>query len=158
VSADDARPGPGFWIGFAVGVTVMAYGIRGLVEQVGTETAGSVARWIVGADLAHDLVLAPIAIGVGWTAGRVVPGWARAPVQAGLVATGVLLLIAWAPLRGYGRAAVPDNPSVQPLDYGTALATVLALVWLVATVWARLRRRVRTRAAAIPAAPDRAHP
>lgn len=158
MSGDHARPGPGFWIAFAVGAAVMTYGAHGLIEQAGTDTAGSVGRWIVGADLAHDLLLAPVAIAVGWAVGRVVPGWLRPPVQAGLVATGVLLLIAWAPLRGYGRALVPDNPSVQPLDYRTALVTVVAVVWLVAAAWAVLRRRVRSGVGANSDAADPGRP
>lgn len=142
MNREDARRGAGFWIAFGIGVAVMTYGVRGLVDQAGTGTAGTVGRWIIGADLAHDLVLAPIAIAVGWVVGRLAPGWARAPIQAGLVATGVLLLVAWAPLRGYGRALVPDNPSVQPLDYRSALATVLAAVWIGVGLWAVARRRV----------------
>ena len=56
--------------------------------------------------------------------------------------------------RGYGRDAVPDNPSVQPLDYTTSTVTALAFVWAVAGVWVVVRlatsdrgtRRPRTRA------------
>jgi hypothetical protein len=56
-------------------------------------------------------------------------------VRAGLFASAVLLLVAWPALRGYGRDHVPDNPSVAPLHYGTAVATVLAVVWVAVAVW-----------------------
>ena len=36
------------------------------------------------------------------------------------------ILVGWAALRGYGRDQVPDNPTVDPLSYGTAVLTVLA--------------------------------
>lgn len=62
------------------------------------------------------------------------PPW-RAPIQAGLVATGVTLAIAWPGLRGYGRHIVPDNPSVQPLNYATATLTVLGVIWGVVAIW-----------------------
>lgn len=143
--------GPSFWIATVVGGAIMVYGVHGLVAQAGTDSASAVGRWIVGADVLHDALLAPVAIAIGWLAGRLVPGPARVPLQAALLATGVVLLVAWAPLRGYGRAVVPDNPSVQPLDYTSAVATVLALVWGIASVWVGLRiRRARSHGAAAP--------
>lgn len=42
-------------------------------------------------------------------------------------------------LRGYGRDRVPDNLSVQPLDYTAAVLTVLAVVWAVVAVWLAAR-------------------
>src|SRR5262249_58079258 len=81
-------------------------------------------------------------------------GWCRAPVQAALLTTGVLLIVVFPALRGFGRDHVPDNPSVDPLDYATSTLTALAVVWAGAAVWlaARLltsdreRRRPPTRA------------
>jgi len=145
--ATHPRAGITFWIGVVIGGGVMAFGLRGLLDQVDTTSAAAIARWVIGADLVHDLLLAPIAILVGWAAGRAVPDRFRFPVQAALVATGVVLLIAWAPLRGYGRAVVPDNPSVQPLNYATAVVTILVLVWVAAgvAIAARLARDLTAR-------------
>ncbi|MBK5287235.1 MAG: hypothetical protein JJE46_02090 [Acidimicrobiia bacterium] len=139
VPATGDRPGPGFWIGLIVGGAVMAFGVRGVfMDSRGTRPV-ALAGWIVGADLVHDLVIAPIAVAVGWTIGRLVPrGW-RTPITTGLVATGVVLVVAWPALRGYGRAVVPDNPSVQPLAYGTAVAWVLGAVWIGVAIWLVIR-------------------
>jgi hypothetical protein len=140
-SAD--RHGVAFWVGLVVGGAVMAVGVRGVLDHAAGTDPGLLAAWVVGADLVHDLVLAPVAIGVGWLVGRRVRGTWRAPVQGALVATGVVLLVAWAPWRGYGRDTRPDNPTVAPLDYTTAALTVLAIIWCAAAVWGVVRSRPR---------------
>jgi hypothetical protein len=151
---NDPRFGGAFWIALPVGAAVMAFGAIGLVGDAGLPGAIDVARWLVVADLANDLVLAPLACLVGAAVARLLPRRYQAPVQAALLASGVLLIVALPALRGYGRDEVPDNSSVQPLDYTTATLTALAVVWAAAAVWltvrfvsaARGRRRPPTRA------------
>jgi hypothetical protein len=131
--------GRAFWIVVALGTAVMAYGAIGLVSDTGVGASADVAVWLVGADVAHDFVLAPLACLVGAAVARVLPCWCRAPVQAALMTTGVLLIVVSPALRGFGRDHVPDNPSVQPLDYTTATLTALAVVWAGAAVWLTVR-------------------
>ena len=76
------------------------------------------------------------------------PAACSAPVRAGLFASIVVILVGWAALRGYGRDQVPDNPTVDPLNYGTAVLTVLLTVWAAVALWAgfairRSRRGIR---------------
>lgn len=140
----DRPGGPAFWTGLVLGGAVMAYGVRGaLTDSAGTHPA-ALATWVVGADLAHDLLVVPIIATVGWVTARLVPARWRPLVVSGLVMSGVVLLLGVIPWRGDGRANVPDNPSVQPLDYTTAIATVLAVVWAglaLAAVLGMLRTR-----------------
>jgi hypothetical protein len=131
--------GVAFWVGLVVGGAVMAVGVRGVLDQAAGTDPGALLVWVVGADLVHDLVLAPVAILVGWLVGRRVRGPWRAPVQAALVASGIVLLVGWPLLRGYGRDTRPDNPTVAPLDYSTAVLTVLAVVWVGALAWGGVR-------------------
>lgn len=140
------RRGLTFWIGLVIGGGVMAFGVRGVLMNSRATDPAVLARWVIGADLVHDFVVAPVAIAIGAFAGRFAPRRWRAPLQAGLFATGIVLIVGWAPWRGYGRSLVPDNPSVQPLDYTTAIATVLAVIWsavVVAIVVNRLAARSR---------------
>ena len=145
--------GPGFWVGLVIGGAVMTFGVVGLLDNANAVNPFAFATWFVGADLAHDLLLAPLVCLVGALLVRAVRMPWRVPVQGGLVASAIVLAVAWAPLRGYGRTAVPDNPTVLPLDYSTAVLTVLAAVWaavatwLALTAWAR-RRRAPARSAA----------
>ncbi len=137
---DSGAPGgSAFWTGLALGGAVMAFGIGGLVRATSTDAVASVGRWVVGADLVHDLVLAPLVVVLGCFTARAVPARVRGPVQAGLLATGVVLLVGWVPWRGDGRVLVPDNPSVQPLDYTSAVLTVLGFVWIAVAAWIALR-------------------
>jgi hypothetical protein len=143
-----------FWIALPVGVGVMAFGAVGLIGDVGLSGGTDVARWLVGADLAHDFLLAPLACLIGAAVARVLPRRARTPVNAALITSGVLLIVVFPALRGFGRDQVPDNETVQPLDYTTATLTALAVVWALAAVWLvvrlatsdRGRRRPPTRA------------
>ena len=130
--------GLAFWIAIVAGVSVAAYGVAEYLARYPDLTRRvALARWIIGVDIAHDLLLAPLVVLVGVAVRRVVPRLALGPVQFGLIASGVVLLIAWRPL--HHSAAYKHNATVQPLDYGTATLTVLAVVWTIATAWVAVR-------------------
>lgn len=136
--------GAGFWIGLVVGFAIMAYGIVGALANQGATRPVRAATWLVGADLLHDALVAPIVCAVGWLLVRIVRRPWRAPVRAGLVTSAFVIAIGWVPLRGYGR--IPDNPSLAPLDYATAMLTALAIVWIACGIWAAaLAVRSRTK-------------
>jgi hypothetical protein len=123
-----------FWIAVVAGVAIMAYGINGYFERVPDLTRRvDLARWILGVNLVHDFVLAPMVLLVGLGVAHVVPKRLREPVRVGLVASGVVLLVAWRPLQH--SAASKHNATVQPLDYRTATLTVLVCVWLLVGAW-----------------------
>ena len=137
-----------FWSGLVVGGAICLYGLHGLVGALHGVRSRQFLQWFVGADLAHDLIVAPLACLVGAAVARLVPVNARAQVCAGMFATAVVLAIAWAPLHGYGHASAPGNSSVEPLNYATAVVTVIVTVWTLAGTWlviALLRRSARQR-------------
>jgi hypothetical protein len=140
VNEEPSDHGPAFWAAVAVGVAVMGWGTFLFLEATpdGDRRINFVV-FLVGADLTHDLVIAPLVCLVGVALARVAPTWLRAPVQAGLVASACVLAVAWLPL--WGTAEPVGNPSIQPLDYTTATLTVLAVVWAAALVWAATRWR-----------------
>ena len=156
-SVDGSPGGARFWTGVVLGWALMGFGLALLVLDGGVGRVLDVGTWVVGLDLAHDLVLAPIATLVAVGVLAVVPrGW-RAPLLAGLGATVVVLLLAWPLLGGYGRT---DNPTELPLDYPTAVATVLGVVWGLVALWfgvlatRALRRRPTTLSDTDPGGPD----
>lgn len=133
----DPRPderGRPYWIGLVAGIAIMLFGVVGALVNFGATHPVQFAAWLVGSDLAHDLLVAPIACGVGWLLTATVPRPLRAPARAALLTTAVLVGVAWAPLHGYGR--LPDNPSLEPLDYGTGVLTAVGAVWIACAVWA----------------------
>jgi len=133
-AAHDGEPrGAVFWTGLVVGLAVMAFGIGGAIANRRATQPLKLAQWLVGADLVHDLIVAPVICLTGWLLIRFTPRQWRAPLRAALVATASALVVGWIPLRGYGRIA--DNPSLAPLDYPTAMLTVIAVIWAGCVLW-----------------------
>jgi hypothetical protein len=125
----------------------MAVGVNGLVEHTDATPPSSYLRFLIGGDILHDLVVAPMTIFIGVLILRRVPAVVHPPLRAGLFASAIVITLSWPALRGYGRERAPDNPTVQPLNYATALLTVLAAIWLISlawfliSLWAEHRRR-----------------
>ncbi len=136
--------GPGRWIGLALGAPVIAWGIRGVLMESARTHPAELARWLVGSAVVHDAVVLPIVASVAVLARRVVSDRAWPAVRWALATSGVVAIVSWPFVRGYGRRA--SNPSLLPRDYGTGVAVALAAVWLVcgAVCW-RARRLTRVR-------------
>jgi hypothetical protein len=129
------RRGAAHWVGLAVGGAVIAYGAYGLVVHTSMSALHQVVNWVVGADLIHDLVVAPIVCIIGLAALRLTPQVWRWPLRAGLVTSALVVAVAYPALRGFGRHRAPNNRSILPLDYPTAVATVLGVVWTLVIIW-----------------------
>lgn len=137
--------GPRFWIGLVVGAAIMAWGAWLFVDEAPSGAARrGLVTWIVGADLFHDLLVAPLVLVVGWLLARFVPARWRGPVHVGVVTSACVLLVAALPLSG--SAADAGNPTIQPLDYRMSTLTALALVWAAVASWALLASLRRRRA------------
>jgi hypothetical protein len=110
-----------------LGVALMGYAILGAATDPDVMPVRHLGFFVVVLAV-HDGVLLPVFIGIGALVHRFVPGRARAAVQAALIATAAVTLIAVPLVLGYGRLA--DNPSALPRDYPLGLALVLAAIWL----------------------------
>lgn len=93
-----------------------------VVRSVDIRPAVWVTWWVTAAAV-HDVIVAPVAIVAGWLVVRYVPRFMKAPVQAALLLSAVLVAVSWPALRGYGRVA--SNPTYLPRSYGTGLAMAL---------------------------------
>jgi hypothetical protein len=140
--------GAGFWIAAVVGGGVIAFGIRSAVNDVSATGPAEFFAWVVAADVLHDILIAPLVCATGFMLTRVLSERWRTPVRSGLIISALVLLVSWPALRGYGRHHVRDNPTVQPLDYATALLTVLAVIWIGIALWTFIRLRSQRRARA----------
>ncbi len=136
---DEHRPLPRtWWIAVGIGGAIMTWGVWFYLDATSDWARRlDFAKWLIGLALAHDLLFAPIVVTIGWLVTRTVPGSMRAPVQAGLIASGCVLLVALPPLRETANAS--RNPTIQPLEYSTATLTVLAVVWTVVGAWTVIR-------------------
>jgi hypothetical protein len=119
-----------FWPALVAGWAVIGVGIVGMFSQRDRTTPFQLVRYVVGFLLVHDLVVAPVVIGIGWLVTRFVPAVARGPLRAALALSALVVAFSWPLLRRYGEHAT--NDSALPLDYGRTVPVVLAVVWLVA--------------------------
>lgn len=133
----------GLLVGLVLGTPIIVYGIGGALVDADRTQPVELARWVVGAALVNDLVLIPVVLVVGWGARRITPAPLWPIVRAGLLTTGVLCLVAWPFVRGYG--VDPANPSLFPRDYGEGLLRAVAVVWAVAVLAAAITLTVRAR-------------
>ncbi len=125
----------GLAIGLLVGIPMMAWGVYALAINRDDSPTANVARFFVGGDVVHDVIVAPIAALIGVLLLRRVPAVARAQVRAALFTTAIVIALAWPGIREYGRMRAPDNASVQPLNYATGVATVVVVVWFICGAW-----------------------
>ncbi|SDX79312.1 hypothetical protein SAMN05661080_01223 [Modestobacter sp. DSM 44400] len=132
------------WLFLLPGLAAVVYGAQGLLGAGGRVPLSSWFTWFLGSALLHDLVIAPVWIGLGWLAARFLHRPARPPVVVAAAVTGMLTLVVLPFVLGYG--ADPNNPSFLPREYGRNLLLIAAAIWLVAAVWAlvAVRRARRT--------------
>lgn len=114
------------WAFYAVGAGMIAWGARGLFTTASTKPANW-AKFFIGGVVAHDLLFSPILAGAVFLAIRRIPAAHRAYVQAGVLITGLVTLVALPMVLSPG---VPDDPSALPLPYGGNLLLVVAVIWL----------------------------
>jgi hypothetical protein len=114
-------------IGYAVGGLLVGVGANAFFASGTLAQWRSAATWFAGGVLAHDLLMAPVALVVGTILVRLVPATYRGIVQTALYVSVAVALAAAVLVSGRGRN--PAIPSQQPLPYGRNLLVVLALIW-----------------------------
>jgi hypothetical protein len=126
-----------FWPALAVGLAIIAVGVRGLLLNADSQMATKPVGWLVlfvSGNLVHDFVLVPVVLVVGAVVSRLPSAGAiRRPLQFALICSAMTLLFVYPFARGYGRN--PASPSVLPQDYVQGTAVVIAFVWAAALLW-----------------------
>ncbi|SCX38128.1 hypothetical protein SAMN03159343_0308 [Klenkia marina] len=125
------------WLFLVPGLAAVAVGGYGLWTYLSTTAQISWGIWFVGSALLHDLVIAPLWIGLGWVASTLLPRPARAPMVVGAAISGSVTLVALPFVLGYGGDE--GDTSFLPRDYGLTLLVVVGVVLAVSAAWAALR-------------------
>jgi hypothetical protein len=123
------------WLFIVPGLAAVGWGVAGLLASSDSVPLGSWLVWFVGSALVHDLVVAPVVIGLGALLARLLPREARAPVVVGLVVLGPLLLIGGLFALDPGE----PEPGFLPLPYARNLLLISGAVLVVAAVVAGIR-------------------
>ncbi|UQX87771.1 hypothetical protein M6D93_15905 [Jatrophihabitans telluris] len=113
-----------------IGVAAIAYGALRILQQARYTHPPKLAEWLVGSLLVHDLVIAPVVLGVGALLARVVPGRPRAYLEGALIAGGLVSAVGVVLIyrqHKYGSTTL----ALLQQNYKTNLAILLGLVALV---------------------------
>lgn len=132
----------------AVGVLATAYGAWLLVSRQHGSQVRQVVEWAVAGVILHDVVLAPVALGLGWLGDRLLPRRIARTAALALLLVGTLTIVAIPVLDG---AAAGPNPTLLDRDYATGWLLAVgvlvlglaggATISLISSTAARSRRR-----------------
>ena len=117
-----------FWAAVAAGWAVIGYGIFGVFADAGLTHPRSLALWLAGCLVAHDLVLAPLVFAFGRRLRRAASGALLGLLQVCLFVSGVLVLVSIPVLGRFGER--PDNPTLMPRNYALGIIVALGVVWV----------------------------
>jgi hypothetical protein len=127
-----------------IGVAVMGYAALGAARTPAIMPIRQL-RFMAVLLIGHDAALVPLFLVAGALVQRLVPAGGRAIVQAGLICSAAVTVVAFPLVLGRGRLA--DNPSALPRDYPRGLLLTLAVIWLAVAVTLAVKalraRRVR---------------
>jgi hypothetical protein len=129
----------GFWVSAAAGWAVIVVSVGGILSNRIDTRPGSLARFVIGGALLHDVLVAPLVLLLALLVVKLVPAPVRSIVQGTLVVTAVVALFSYPLVRGYGLAA--RNPTSLPHNYALNLTVVLGVVWAIAAAVLVVRLR-----------------
>jgi hypothetical protein len=109
----------------ALGVVLVAVGVRNLVSQPTTDLANALL-WLAGGVVVHDVLLAPLTVALLFVGTRFLPGRFRAPAAGALLVLGTVTLTAVPVLLSLG--AKEDNPTLLDRNYVAGWLVLAALV------------------------------
>ena len=115
----------------ALGVAAGLFGVWSL-RAVDRSDWPSLLSYLVGGVLVHDVVLAPVVVGLGVLTVWLVPAAWRAPMVVAMVVWGGLTVMAVPVLGRFG--ALPDNPTLLDRPYLATWAVGTLLVLVAVTV------------------------
>ena len=120
-----------FGLCFVVGWATIAFGFWTLFGRKQNAPTYSLELGL-GLNIVHDAIFAPVAFVAGFLISRLIPKHFRASITWGLATSVVVMLLGIVQIRDYGKK--PDNATIDPLNYTTAVSTVLVVVWLIVAV------------------------
>jgi hypothetical protein len=128
-----------FLVALLVGGAFIAFGIRSALSNSRDSHPFALAVHIVGFDLGHDLLFAPVLLLIAVALKRVLPATVRGAVAAAASATLVVSTFSYPLIRRWGQRR--GNSSTLPLRYGLNLAIIVTAICIVAGVV--IARRIR---------------
>jgi len=108
------------------GILLLLFGAVNLLTNVDFGSLLLLALWLIGAVVIHDGIVSPLVIGVGWFIHRTVPPRARRYLQGGLIAAGLITVVAIPMISQQG--AEPASKALLQQNFGGNLTILLGVV------------------------------
>jgi len=108
------------------GIGLAAFGAFRLVTQIPPRSLVFLGLWLVVAVIIHDGILAPATVGVSSVLRRSVPDRGRRYLQAALIASAMVTVIALPMI--YLRGSQPAVKALLLRNYGANLLTILCCI------------------------------
>jgi hypothetical protein len=110
----------------ASGIAVAVYGFGRLFTEIPAHSLTLLAAWLIAAVLIHDGLLSPVVIAVGWTLHRLVPPRGRRYLQAALIMSALVTIVAVPMIYRANRQ--PPSKAILRQNFGQNLALLLAVI------------------------------
>lgn len=108
------------------GIAVVVYGIGRLFTGIPLQSLTLLALWLIAAVVIHDGLVSPAVVAVGWTLRRLVPPRARRYLQAALIMSALVTIVALPMIYRANRQ--PPSKAILRQDFGTNLALLVAII------------------------------
>jgi hypothetical protein len=110
-----------------IGVAAIGYGLLRILTDAKDTKPIALVKWLVGSLLVHDLLIAPVVVGIGWLLNRYLPPRAGAFVQAGLVTGGLVSALGVLLIWRQGKSSARSLALLQQ-NYLGNLLVLLAII------------------------------
>jgi hypothetical protein len=122
----------------ALGVAGGLWGVWLMHDFTGPQLV-SVATFLIGGLILHDAIVAPVTVGLGVAASRILPGHFRSAVGVAFLLWGTLTLAFFNVLSGEGGK--PDNDTVLHRPYASSWLVMTLVLAILAALTGLGRRR-----------------
>ena len=110
----------------AVGILLALFGVLRLLTQIPGHSLLALAIWLACALIIHDGLLSPAVVGVSWVLRRFVPDRERRYLQAWLIMSALVVVIAIPMI--YLRGSQPAVKAILLQDYAANLALIIGIL------------------------------
>jgi hypothetical protein len=110
----------------ASGIAVLVYGVGRLFTEIPLQSLTLLALWLVAALVIHDGLVSPTVVAVGWTLHRLFPPRARRYLQAALIMSALVTIVAIPMI--YRAHRQPPSKAILRQDFGANLVFLLAII------------------------------
>ena len=130
------------------GILLASFGIFRLLTEISVPSLLALATWLICALIIHDGLVSPSVVGVGWLLRRLVPDRERRYLQAWLIMSAMVLVIAIPMI--YLRGSQPAVKAILLQDYAANLGLIIVGLAALTLAWygVRVLRDRRARGAA----------